>query len=509
MIDGGYISAEDGMKAMNLNRCSVSSFNRRHVMTTKNERWGQFRLQVLGQLLASPPGAEETLANAVKELAKRPWTHPIKGSPVTFGASTIERWYYRAKDAKTDTVRALARRPRSDARGSMLDEILKSEIRRQHKNHPSWSAKLHCDNLQAFARVKGLADDFSYQSVRRYLRTHGLVRTKRRRGLIRPGEEAAHIVAETREIRSYEVSHVGGLWHLDFHSAKRPITTADGSWVTPKLFAVIDDRSRLICHLQWYLTETTQDLVHGFSQALMRRGLPRALMSDNGSAMTSEEFTEGLARLGILHETTLPYSPHQNGKMECFWGQLEGRLMAMLERKREVSLLELNRLTHAWVEMDYHHQRHSETEQTPIERFSEGPSVLRPSPDGTEIRQAFRMEVGRIQRRSDGTLTLDGVRFEVPGRFRHLKNLTLRYARWNLGDVSLMSNDTGQILCRLYPLDKEKNANGHRRQCSNLSVSGEGDNRPDDGREDVPPYLAELVKRFEDKGFSPPFISQT
>ena len=58
-------------------------------------------------------------------------------------------------------------------------------------------------------------------------------------------------------------------------------------------------------HLQWYLSETTEDLVHGLSQGIQKCGLPRALMTDNGSAMVAEEFTEGLLRLGILHETTL------------------------------------------------------------------------------------------------------------------------------------------------------------------------------------------------------------
>ncbi len=38
-----------------------------------------------------------------------------------------------------------------------------------------------------------------------------------------------------------------------------------------------------------------------------------------------------LGRLGITHATTLPYSPYQNGKQEAFWGQVEGRLLAMLE----------------------------------------------------------------------------------------------------------------------------------------------------------------------------------
>ena len=48
-----------------------------------------------------------------------------------------------------------------------------------------------------------------------------------------------------------------------------------------------------------------------FVAGLQKRGLPRAAMSDNGSAMTATEITEGLARLGILHQTTLPYSPYR------------------------------------------------------------------------------------------------------------------------------------------------------------------------------------------------------
>jgi len=39
--------------------------------------------------------------------------------------------------------------------------------------------------------------------------------------------------------------------------------------------------------------------------------------------MTAAEITEGLTRLGILHYTTLPYSPYQNAKQEAFWGPVE------------------------------------------------------------------------------------------------------------------------------------------------------------------------------------------
>ena len=51
----------------------------------------------------------------------------------------------------------------------------------------------------------------------------------------------------------------------------------------------------------------------------MKRGLPRALMTDNGAAMLAEEFTAGLARLGIVHHTTLPYSPYQYVALKDMW----------------------------------------------------------------------------------------------------------------------------------------------------------------------------------------------
>ena len=125
---------------------------------------------------------------------------------------------------------------------------------------------------------------------------------------------------KTGEIRSFEVEYVNALWHLDFHHGSIKILDANGEWIKPLLLCILDDHSRLVCHAQWYFDETAETLVHGFMQALQKRGIPRSLMSDNGAAMISAEFTEGLSRLSIIHDTTLPYSPYQNGKQEVLWG---------------------------------------------------------------------------------------------------------------------------------------------------------------------------------------------
>ena len=86
--------------------------------------------------------------------------------------------------------------------------------------------------------------------------------------------------------------------------------------------------------------------------------------------MVAEEVTEGLLRLGIVHERTLPYSPYQNGKQEAFWGPLEGRLVTMLDGVAELTLDRLNQVTQAWMEIEYNRAVHRETACTPVERFA-------------------------------------------------------------------------------------------------------------------------------------------
>ena len=159
---------------------------------------------------------------------------------------------------------------------------------------------------------------------------------------------------------SYEVSRSHALWHGDFHHGKRRVLTQSGEWRTPILLGFLDDHSRLGCHLQWYLEETTEVFVHGLCQAFMKRGLPRSLMTDRGAPMTAGEVEEGLHRLGIVGATTLAYSPHQNGKIEVLWGSIQGRLMAMLEGVEALTLKMLNDATLAWLERDYHRRQHRE-----------------------------------------------------------------------------------------------------------------------------------------------------
>ena len=330
------------------------------------------------------------------------------------------------------------------------------------------------------------------------MRARGLVRQRRRKW----HESEARPAVEAREVLSYEVSRSHALWHGDMHSAKRRVLTASGEWKTPILLGFLDDHSRLGCHLQWYLAETAEVFVHGLCQAFMKRGLPRSLLTDNGAAMTAGEVEEGLLRLGIAGVTTLAYSPHQNAKIESFWGTVESRLMAMLEGVDALTLKRLNDATVAWLEQDYHRRKHRELAMTPHQRLAGSVDASRPCPGSAELKAAFRITRKRTLRRSDGTVSVESIRYQVPQPWRHLRETWVRYARWDLASVDLVDGRSGERLCTLYPLDKRANADGVRRPTS----PGGNDGGASAGAGELPPLLKGMLDAQAASGLPPAWL---
>ena len=284
-----------------------------------HERWAHLRFSVIGQLLAAPPPKGELRAE-LRKLAVRSWQHPSSGEPVRFALSTIERWLLRARRERRDPLGVLRRKVRADAGIQHVASAVREMLRVQYGAHPSWSVQLHYDNLRALAeRDTTFGAVPSYSSIRRLFQAQGWRKRRRLSSRDTEGAKRAEERLAAREVRSYEAPYVGSLWHWDGHAGSRPVLTARGLWVTPVLIGVIDDRSRLACHLQWYLGEDAQSIAHCLSQAMQKRGVPRAGLSDNGAAMLASEISEGLARLGLVHDTTLAYSPYMYVASPCMW----------------------------------------------------------------------------------------------------------------------------------------------------------------------------------------------
>jgi len=463
-------------------------------------REARLRLAVIAPLLASPPPRGE-LAPVLRELANRLW-RDADDQPVRYGLSTIEAWYYRARDAH-DPLAALLRSVRNDiGKTAAISAPLLQALRAQYAAHRSWSYQLHADNLVTLCAEDperyGKAP--SYATIRRAMQRRGWTKQKNART---EGKRRAVQRLEQLETRSYEADAVHSLWHFDFHESSRRVVDSKGAWHTPRCFCVIDDCSRLVCHIQWYLGETAKHLVHGLIQAIGKRGLPREVIHDNGAAMIAAETQQGFADLSITSRPTLPYSPHQNAKQEVFWGPMEGRLMKMLENVEDLSLDLLNRATLAWVEGEYHRRRHDELGVSPLQRAVAGPDVSRPAPTLDLLRRAFSVEETRAQRRGDGTVSIQGVRFEIPGRLRTLRRPTVRFQRWDLSEAWVIDPRSRALLATIRPLDKTANADGRRRALEPIPDA----HLPEVVEADpLPPLMRSLLEDFAATGLPPAWL---
>ena len=114
-----------------------------------HERWARLRFSIIGALLAAPP-AKGALRPALQQLAAREWRHPSTGEPVRFSVSTLERWFYCARNEQHDPVSVLRRKRRGDAgeqtsmtpslRQALLAQLEFGHFRRRTGHRPKISA---------------------------------------------------------------------------------------------------------------------------------------------------------------------------------------------------------------------------------------------------------------------------------------------------------------------------------------------------------------------------------
>ena len=123
----------------------------------------------------------------------------------------------------------------------------------------------------------------------------------------------------------------------------------------------------------------------------------------------------------------------------------------------------------------------------------------------------FDLETTRRQRQSDGTISLEGVHFEIPARYRHFRDVAVRYARWNLGRVDLVDPRSGTILAPIYPVDKSANADGRRAKIE-LEVAQLPPDRSGEGqrtRDELPPLLKQILQEYSATGLPPAYLPKT
>jgi putative transposase len=176
------------------------------------------------------------------------------------------------------------------------------------------------------------------------------------------------------------------------------------------LFCFIDDHSRLLVGYRWAAREDVLNASRALRTGIASRGLPTAVYVDNGSPFVSGQLLRACAVLGIRLIHSRPGRPEGRGKIERVFRTVRQEVLGELEDHPPQSLQELNQTFQAWVEQVYHRRVHTETGQTPLERFVV--AGLPQLPAEISLREAFRWAERRTVSRT-GTVEMHGNTYEV------------------------------------------------------------------------------------------------
>lgn len=213
--------------------------------------------------------------------------------------------------------------------------------------------------------------------------------------------------------RFFEAKLPNEIWQSDVMYGPMVRTEAGGKNRQSYLIAILDDHSRLIIHGEFYLSERRESFLDCLRLAILKRGLPQKLYIDNGSCYRALHLEQTAAQLGIAIKHSRPYTPQGRGKIERWFRYVRENFLQVLLIKDGSSAPKLDHLNQHfsdWVD-EYNNREHSSTKQSPIKRFQDGISHVRPAPNG--LLDYFRqIEYRRVKK--DRTIRVMGGIFEVP-----------------------------------------------------------------------------------------------
>ena len=382
----------------------------------------------------------QPLALCLRDAASRPWPGP-EGTYYSF--RTVETWWYdytsrgyqglAGKSARTDAGKS---RSIDEELGLwLLDAVAKSPDTPLSVLYRHWDE--HGRELP------------SLSSVQRFLASRGYDRRSLKAGRLESGPQKA-----------FEAPAPNDLWMVDF-ACGPTLRTVDGKATATHLCVLLDDHSRLIPFAAYYLAGNTAAFLDCLKQAVLRRGLPLKLYTDQGKPFVNHHARIVCANLGIRLLHAKPYHAWSKGKVERVIKtiQMDFELTLRLEGGHVHSVAELNTAFSRWIATTYHLRVHSSTDMTPHERFTRHAHPLRAVEQPDKIDPLFYTRLERSVRK-DGTVTLGKKLFEVNLALRALK-VELRFDPILMDRVEVWHKASFHGLAR--PADLHLNSQTHNR----------------------------------------------
>jgi putative transposase len=301
----------------------------------------------------------------VREIAARSHQHP-DGTPWPVSRNSIDRWLSAYRDRGFEGLKP---QMRSDINSVRRHPELFEEAARLRIEHPGRSASHIADIIHARHGVRLPARTVSSQLLKR-------------------GLDRARLEGEPRQMGRYEAEHPNQRWIGDVLVGPFvPHPRVAGSR-RARLFLLVDDHSRLLVHGGWCFDENARAGQQVLRSAILRRGLPEQLYMDNGAPFACGSLARTCAVLGVRLIHSKPYAPEGRGKQERLNRVIRERFLLEAEAAGIPDLDHLNDRFMAWAESYLNCRVHSETGQTPIDRFqASGPPR---AADPQLLHEAFR-----------------------------------------------------------------------------------------------------------------------
>ena len=267
-------------------------------------------------------------------------------------------------------------------------------------------------------------------------------RLRSRQGLMarRPEEPT------TKDRRRFAFDAPNELWMSDVMHGPSVLDGDDRRRHKTYLIALLDDATRIIPAAAFARNETVAAFLPVFERAIRRRGLPKRVYVDNGSAFRSRHLALVCAKLGVTLIHARPFQPQAKGKLERWFRTCRIQLLPTLTDADTRDLDALNRRLWAWIEDEYHYAPHRGLAgATPIDRWAANAAHIQlPTSDFTDV---FLFEEKR-KVQQDRTVSLHGVVYEVDAALVG-ETVTLRF------DPARATRGV-QVLCPGRPVETAK-----------------------------------------------------
>lgn len=237
-------------------------------------------------------------------------------------------------------------------------------------------------------------------------------------------------------------NHTHDLWLGDF--ANGPYVLENNQVVPTYLSAFIDCFSRYGVEARYYLRENLDVLADSFLRALSIHGASLEVYVDNAKIYHANAWKSACYRINtnLLHRP--PREPESGGCIERFIQTIQDQFESEIRRGPIVNLTDLNRALSAWLHVSYHHRVHSETRQTPHERYQQGLTIIR-KVDMQSVLKSFMHSEKRTVNKDFSDVRLENRFFRVDPKLRG-DRVEVRFDPFARADIVEIYSLNGQYL---------------------------------------------------------------